>query len=83
MFEHLFDQCVAAGLVVGQTHALNSVPVKANASLDSLRPKPQMPTLRVVDDTQLPTPVPTATTPAHELRRVSTRQAKQQQDPHQ
>jgi transposase len=83
VFEHLFDQvfaqCVAAGLVVGQTHALDSAPVKANASLDSLHPKPPTPALRVVDDTQLPTSVPAATTPAHELRRVATRQAKQQQ----
>jgi transposase len=82
VFEHLFDQvfaqCVAAGLV-GQTHALDSAPVKATASLDSLRPKPPLPALRVVDDTQVPTPVPEATTPAHELRRVATRQAKQQQ----
>jgi transposase len=82
VFEHLFDQvfaqCVAAGLVVGQTHALGSAPVKANASLDSLRPKPPLPALRVVDDTQVPTPVPAAPTPAHELRRVATRQAKQQ-----
>jgi hypothetical protein len=68
---------VAAGLVVGEAHALDSAPVKANASLDSLRPKQQLPALRVVDDTQAPAPVPTAAaTPAHELRRVATRQAK-------
>jgi transposase len=51
VFEHLFDQvfaqCLAAGLVVGQTHAIDSAPVKANASLDSLRPKQQMPVLWV------------------------------------
>jgi hypothetical protein len=83
VFEHLFDQvfaqCLAAGLVVGQTQAIDSAPVKANASLDSLRPKQPLPALRVVNDTQAPIPVPAATTPAHELRRVAARQAKQQQ----
>jgi transposase len=84
VFEHLFDQvfaqCLAAGLVAGDTQALDSAPVKANASLDSLRPKQQLPALRVVDDTQAPALVPAATTtPAHELRRVATRQAQQQQ----
>jgi transposase len=73
VFEHLFDQvfaqCLTAGLVVGQT----------NASLDSLRPKQPAPVLRVVDDTQAPVPLPAApATPRHELRRVATRQAKQQ-----
>jgi transposase len=78
LFDHVFAQCVAAGLVVGETHALDSAPVKANASLDSLRPKQQLPALRVVDDTQALAPVPAAAsaTPAYELRRVATRQAK-------
>jgi transposase len=84
VFEHLFDQvfaqCLAAGLVIGETHALDSAPVKANASLDSLRPKQRLPALQVVDDTHASAPVPAAApTPAHELRRVATRQAKQQQ----
>ena len=43
VFEHLFDQvfaqCLAAGLVVGQTYAIDLAPVKANASLNSLRPQ--------------------------------------------
>lgn len=84
VFEHLFDQvfaqCLAAGLVVGETHALDSAPVKANASLESLRLKQSTPALRVVDDTQAPVALPVAApaTPAHELRRVATRQAKQQ-----
>ena len=83
VFEHLFDQvfaqCLAAGLVVGETHAIDSAPVKANASLDSLRPKQPLPALQVVDDTQASAALPAAATPAHELRRVATRQAKQQQ----
>jgi hypothetical protein len=70
LFEQVFAQCVAAGLVVGQTPALDSAPVKANASLDSLRPKQPTPALRVVDDTQAPAPLPAATTPGRgRLRR--------------
>jgi transposase len=44
VFEHLFDQvfaqCVRAGLVAGDTQVVDSAPVKAAASLDSLREKP-------------------------------------------
>lgn len=36
LFDHVFDQCVAAGLVAGHTQAVDSAPVKANASLESL-----------------------------------------------
>jgi transposase len=85
VFEHLFDQvfaqCLAAGLVVGETHALDSAPIKANASLDSLRPKQLAPTLTVMGKTDPSTSLPPLSppTPAHELRRVATRQAKQQQ----
>jgi hypothetical protein len=39
VFEHLFDkvfaQCVAAGLVAGDTQLVNSAPVKAAASLQT------------------------------------------------
>ena len=42
VFEHLFDQvfaqCVAQGLVAGDTQAVDSAPVKANASLESVVP---------------------------------------------
>ena len=55
VFEHLFDQVfaqwVAAGLMVGQPHALDSAPVKANASLDSRCPKQPLPARQVVDET--------------------------------
>ncbi|MBJ6146424.1 IS1182 family transposase [Hymenobacter sp. BT559] len=83
VFEYLFDQvfaqCLAAGLVVGQTQAIDSAPVKANASLESLRPKQSTPALRVVDERPAaPLPAAAPATPAHELRRVATRQAKQQ-----
>jgi transposase len=40
LFEHLFDRvfhlCVAQGLVAGDTQTIDSAPVKADASLDSL-----------------------------------------------
>jgi hypothetical protein len=53
IFEHLFDwvfaQCVAAGLVAGDTQIVDSAPVKAAASLDRMREKPASaaPTLQV------------------------------------
>lgn len=53
VFEHLFDQvfaqCVAAGLVAGDTQVVDSAPVKAAASLDSLREKQksEAPPLRI------------------------------------
>jgi transposase len=47
LFEQLFDRvfalCVAQGLVAGDTQAVDSAPVKANASLDRLQKK-QAPT---------------------------------------
>jgi transposase len=36
LFDHVFAQCVAAGLVTGHTQAVDSAFVKANASLESL-----------------------------------------------
>jgi len=39
LFDHVFAQCVAAGLVAGDTQTVDSAPVKANASLESLREK--------------------------------------------
>ena len=39
LFDHVFAQCVAQGLVAGDTQAVDSAPVKANASLYSLREK--------------------------------------------
>ena len=36
LFDHVFAQCVARGLVAGKQQAVDSAPVKANASLDSL-----------------------------------------------
>ena len=39
LFDHVFRQCVAQGLVAGDRQAVDSAPVKANASLDRLREK--------------------------------------------
>ena len=40
LFDHVFAQCVAQGLVAGHTQAVDSAPVKANASLYSRCEKP-------------------------------------------
>jgi hypothetical protein len=40
LFDHVFAQCVARGLVAGDTQAVDSAPVKANASLDSVQRHP-------------------------------------------
>jgi len=56
IFEHLFDQvfaqCVATGLVAGNTQVVDSTPVKAVAPLDNLREKPASvaPTLTVAGE---------------------------------
>jgi transposase len=91
VFEHLFDQvfaqCVAAGLVTGDTQTVDSAPVKANASLDSVCEKltGPLPVLKLSEEDQSPTPVsapPAAllSAPAHQLRYEAARQAKRQQE---
>jgi transposase len=88
VFEYLFDQvfaqCVAAGLVAGDTQVVDSAPVKAAASLDSLREKSTRaaPALRVAGAPVAPEPAPTGrAAPAHQLRREASRQAKRQATP--
>ena len=39
VFTEVFKQCVASGLVAGHTQVIDSAPVKANASMDSLELK--------------------------------------------
>ena len=39
LFDHVFAQCVAQGLVAGDTQAVDSAPVKAHASLEAVREK--------------------------------------------
>ena len=39
VFTHIFEMCVGKGMVKGSTQAIDSAPVKANASMDSLELK--------------------------------------------
>ena len=88
VFEHLFDQvfaqCVTAGPVAGDTQVVDSAPVKAAASLASLREKQTsaVPTLRVAGEQVAPGPTAAVrSAPAHQLRREATRRAKRQAAP--
>ena len=86
LFDHVFAQCVAAGLVAGDTQIVDSAPVKAAASLDSLREKPASaaPGLTIAAAAEQATPAPAApvrSAPAHQLRREATRRAKRQAAP--
>jgi transposase len=84
LFDHVFAQCVAAGLVTGHTQAVDSAFVKANASLESLCEKQSAdaaaPILHVADkpEQEAPAAPPEArlTSPAHHLRRVATTHAR-------
>lgn len=90
LFEQLFDRvfrlCVQQGLVAGDTQVIDSAPVKANASLDSVCEKKAIqalvPTLTVVGHKPALTP-PAAqfSAPAHQLRYEAARKAKRQQEP--
>lgn len=83
LFDHVFAQCVAQGLVAGDTQAVDSAPVKANASLYRLCEKQPLetfiPRMQLAGEpaSEAPSPPPAAVldTPAHVLRRVATRQA--------
>jgi transposase len=84
LFDHVFAQCVAAGLVTGHTQAVDSAPVKANASLESLCEKqPVAAPASVLHVSGEPAPdIPAApsavrlSSPAHQLRRVATQHAR-------
>jgi transposase len=82
LFDHVFAQCVAAGLVTGHTQAVDSAPVKANASLESLCEKQSADasTLHVagelVADVPAAQPATLLSRPAHELRRVAAAHAR-------
>ncbi|MGI4832456.1 MAG: transposase [Janthinobacterium lividum] len=85
LFEHLFDRvfhlCVAQGLVAGDTQAIDSAPVKANASLNSLCEKQAAaPSVLTVADQPVPAPtLPAAallSAPAPQLRREAARKAR-------
>jgi transposase len=87
VFEHLFDQvfaqCIRAGLVAGDTQVVDSAPVKAAASLDTLREKPttSAPGLTVAGKPEALAASIVRAAPAHQLRREATRRAKRQAAP--
>jgi transposase len=84
LFDHVFAQCVAAGLVTGHTQAVDSAFVKANASLESLCEKQAAeaaaPTLHVagepVPDEPVPAPGAVISSPAHQLQRLASTHAR-------
>ncbi|SFQ78889.1 IS1182 family transposase [Hymenobacter arizonensis] len=82
LFDHVFAQCVAHGLVAGDTQAVDSAPVKANAALEAVLEKRPTgtpgPCLAGQHD---PPAVPAAsviTAPAHQLRQLATGQRRRQ-----
>ncbi|OUJ66053.1 transposase, partial [Hymenobacter crusticola] len=89
LFDRIFSLCVQQGLVAGDTQTVDSAPVKANASLDSLCEKQPVhavqPTLTVVGSSPKtpapPHPASIRSAPAHQLRYEATRQAKRQREP--
>ena len=85
LFDHVFAQCVAAGLVAGDTQVIDSAPVKANASLRAVREKQPAGTsgpFRAPDEPAVAAPdASVVTAPAHQLRRLTTAQARRQQAP--
>ena len=76
LFDHVFAPCVARGLVAGDTQAVDSAPVKANAALEAVREKqPAGATEPRLAGYDAPSAGPTAsviTAPAHELRQLAT-----------
>ncbi|QKG59270.1 transposase (plasmid) [Hymenobacter sp. BRD128] len=84
LFEHVFAQCVAAGLVTGYTQAVDSAFVKANASLERLCEKQptDAPTSvlhlsgELASDTPVARSAVPVSSPAHQLRRVATAHAR-------
>ena len=84
LFDHVFAQCVAAGLVTGHTQAVDSAFVKANASLESLCEKQpaevSAPGLQVASEggveTPLAPPAALSASPEHCLRRVAAAHAR-------
>lgn len=88
LFEALFDKvftlCVESGMVAGSTQAIDSAPVKANASMGSLILKqPAVPTEGHLQKagsenqegkTDDPSPARYVTAPDHQLRRLEKRQ---------
>lgn len=80
LFDHVFAQCVARGLVAGDTQAVDSAPVKANASLEAVLEKQVAGTHGPFLATDGPSASASAasvvTAPAHQLRNLAAHQAR-------
>ena len=81
LFNKVFSLCVEEGMVAGSTQAIDSAPVKANASMDSLALKgPITPTESPLQQVGLElkdvslSPAQYVTAPDHQLRRLEKRQ---------
>ena len=74
LFGHVFSQCVARGLVAGDRQAVDSAPVKANASLEGVVEKQlatsAQPYLAGHDARATPK-APVITAPAYQLRNLA------------
>jgi transposase len=74
LFDHVFAQCVARGLVAGDTQAVDSAPVKANASLEAVLEKgttgAKSPFLATGEAAAVPA-ASVVTAPAHHLRNLA------------
>jgi hypothetical protein len=82
LFDHVLAQCVARGLVAGDAQAVDSAPVKANASLEAVREKqaagPSGPHLAGHPDPSAVAAGAGRTAPAHPLRQLATGQRRRQ-----
>jgi transposase len=79
LFDHVVAQCVARGLVAGDTQAVDSAPVKANASLETVLEKGATGVKSPFLATDEPAAVPAAsvvTAPAHQLRNLAAHHAR-------
>jgi len=85
LFDHVFAQCVARGLVAGDTQVVDSAPVKANASLRAVCEKQSAGAtgpVRVVEESAAKLPdASLVTAPAHQLRQLATAQARRLRAP--
>ncbi|MBF9238803.1 transposase [Hymenobacter sp. BT683] len=80
LFDHVFAQCVARGLVAGDTQAVDSAPVKANAALEAVVEKQAAGALGPHRAGSSAPPAPAAsvvTAPVHQLRNLAAHQARQ------
>ena len=79
LFDHVFAQCVAWDLVAGDTQAIDSAPVEANASLEAVLEKgptgPRSPFL-ATDEAAVEPAASVVTAPAHQLCNLAAHQAR-------